>query len=226
MALALLAVPFTAFADEEADVLLERVAETAESLQDAAFLLTGHLIDPDGTRIALELEMQLLPGERAASAYVIQPDALADNIIVLDGDVVYNYTFLTHQVTLFDASDPDALGGILGTDAENAEPVEITFDLAELFSGYDASLTGRTDTPHGPADVIRLDNLEADATIVWVEAVVPERTGLPYRVRLYRDDDTLLAELVAEDLRTDVGLTYEEVTYVPEDAEVIDERER
>lgn len=227
LVLALVALSSTALADEAADALLERVADRAESLEDAAFLLTGHLIDSDGTRIALELEMQLLPGERAASAYVIQPDALADNIIVLDGDVVYNYTFLTHQVTLFDAGDPDAIGGLLGAEADEAEPVEVTFDLAELFSGYDASLTGSTDTPHGPADVIRLDNLEADATIVWVEAVVPESTGLPYRARLYRDDDdTLLAELVAEDLRTDVGLTHEEVTYIPEDAEVIDEREQ
>lgn len=221
-----IAFPAVAFADEAADAVLDEVVESAEALEDASFLLTGHLVDPDGTRINLELEVQILPEERAAGAYVIQPDALADNIIVLDGDVVYNYTFLTHQVTLFDADDPDALGGLLGGVEEERESMDVTFDLTELFEGYEARHAGRTDTPHGPADVIRLDNVEEAAEIVWVEAVVPESTRLVHRLRFYRSEgeDELLAELVAENLRTDVGLTHEEVTYIPEDAEVIDER--
>lgn len=226
LALALLA-PVTAAAqaqdDADAQAVLDRVAETAESLQDATFLLTGRLIDADGTEIALELECQIVPGARAASVYVLQPDALADNIVVLDGDAVYNYTFLTHQVTIFDADDPDALGGLVGA-GEDGE-MNVTFDLEALFGGYRASLVGEAETPHGPADVLRLDNLEEGARIAWVEATVPRATRLPYRLELYGPDDALLAELVFEDLRTDVGLTAEEVTYLPEDAEVIDERE-
>jgi outer membrane lipoprotein-sorting protein len=209
--------------DADAQAVLDRVAATAEALQDATFLLTGRLIDADGTEIALELETQVVPGERAASVYVLQPDALADNIIVLDGDAVYNYTFLTHQVTIFDADDPDALGGLVGA-GEDGE-MNVTFDLEALFGGYEASLGGRADTPHGPADVLRLDNLEEGARIAWVQATVPEATSLPHRLELHGPDDALLAELVFEDLRTDVGLTAEEVTYLPEDAEVIDERE-
>jgi len=208
--------------DADAQAVLDRVARTAESLQDATFLLTGRLIDADGTEIALELESQVVPGERAASVYVLQPDALADNIVVLDGDAVYNYTFLTHQVTIFDADDPDALGGLVGA-GEDGE-MNVTFDLEALFGGYRASLGGRADTPHGPADVLRLDNLEEGARIAWVQATVPEATSLPFRLELHGPNDALLAELVFEDLRTDVGLTVEEVTYLPDDAEVIDER--
>lgn len=209
--------------DADAQAVLDRVAASAESLQDATFLLTGRLIDADGTEIALELESQVVPGDRAVSVYVLQPDALADNIIVLDGGAVYNYTFLTHQVTIFDADDPDALGGLVG--AGDDGEMNVTFDLEALFGGYRASSVGRTDTPHGPADVLRLDNLEEGARIAWVEATVPEATSLPYRLELHGPDDALLAELVFENLRTDVGLSAEEVTYLPEDAEVIDERE-
>ena len=225
LALALLTTVTTpAWAQDDADAqaVLDRVASTAASLQDATFLLTGRLIDADGTEIALELESQVVPGERAASVYVLQPDALADNIVVLDGDAVYNYTFLTNQVTIFDADDPDALGGLVGA-GEDGE-LDVTFDLEALFAGYRASLVGETDTPHGPADVLRLDNLEEAARIAWVEATVPKATSLPYRLELYGPDDELIAELAFENLRTDVGLTAEEVTYLPEDAEVIDER--
>lgn len=221
--LALTTLPFWAAAQEDADALLSEVAATAESLEDATFLLVGHLVDPDGTRIALELELQVIPGERVASAYIVQPDALADNIIVLDDDVVYNYTFLTNQVTVFDADDPDALGGMFGGSEDGT--VEFTFDLQQLFEGYEAEIIGEAETTVGPATVVRLTNVEEGATIAWVDATIAEATGLPHRLELYQEDGTMLAELVVQDLRTDMGLTPENVTFLPEDAEVIDERD-
>lgn len=211
-----------ALAQSDAETILDRVAERTAALEDAAFLLTGRLIDPDGTEIALEIDVQLVPEARAASAYIVQPDALADNIVVLDGDTVANYTFLTHQVTLFDASDPDALGGLVGAGADGA--MELTFDLNRTFAGYEASTLGTADTEHGPATVVRLDNVEEGATIAWVEATVPDALDLPTRLLFYGSDGALLAEVAVEELRLDVGLTAEEVTYLPEDAEIIDER--
>jgi len=206
----------------EADALLDAVAERAATLEDASFLLTGRLIDPDGTEIPLEIDVQTIPAERVASAYVLQPDALADNIIVLNGDTVANYTFLTHQVTLFDADDPDALGGLIGGGEEGA--LDVTFDLNRLFAGYEARLLERTETPQGPADRIRLDNVEEGAVIAWVEATVPDVTLLPYRLAFHGSDDALLAEIRFEDLRLDQGLAAEDVTFLPEDAEILDER--
>jgi outer membrane lipoprotein-sorting protein len=220
--LVLLAGVAGAQSDAEADALLDRVAQRAAELQDASFLLTGRLVDPDGTEIALEIDVQTIPAERVASAYVLQPDALADNIIVLDGDTVANYTFLTNQVTLFDADDPDALGGLVGGGEDGA--LDVTFDLGRLFAGYIASLQGRTDTPEGPAERVRLDNVEEGAVIAWVEATIPDATLLPYRLTLHGEDDGLLAELRFEDLRLDQGLAAADVTFLPEDAEILDER--
>lgn len=212
----------TAQSDPEAEALLDAVAERAAAVEDASFLLTGRLIDPDGTEIALEIDVQTIPSERVASAYVLQPDALADNIIVLNGDTVANYTFLTHQVTLFDADDPDALGGLIGGGEEGS--LDVTFDLNRLFAGYRASLQGDTETPEGPAQRVRLDNLEEGALIAWVEATIPDATQLPYRLAFHGSDGALLAELRFEDLRLDQGLAAEDVTFLPEDAEILDER--
>ena len=41
-------------------------------------------IDADGTVIPLEVDIQAIPPQHLASAYIVQPDALADNQIVLD----------------------------------------------------------------------------------------------------------------------------------------------
>ncbi len=221
-ALLLLASASVAFAQQDADALVDRVAETAEAITDVSFLLTGRLIDADGTEIPLELEVEAIPGARVAGAYVLQPDALADNILVLDGDTVANYTFLTNQVTLFDADDPDALGGLIGAGEEGE--LDVTFDLESLFAGYEASVEGETDTPHGPATIVRLDNVEANVQIAWVSVTIPESTLLPYRLELFGPEGDLLAELVFEDLAVDTGLQADSVTYLPEDAEIIDER--
>lgn len=215
------AVPF-ALAQSDAEALLDRVAARTEALDDAAFLVTGRLFDPDGTEIALEIDVQIVPRERAASAYILQPDALADNIVVLDGDTVANYTFLTNQVTLFDSDDPDALGGLLGSGEDRS--LDVTFDLNRLFAGYEASISGTSETDDGPATVVRLDNVEAGATIAWVVATIPDALELPTKLAFYDSDDALLAELEVNDLRLDSGLTVEDVTYLPDDAEILDER--
>jgi len=218
----LLLAPFGTVAQGDAGALLDRVAETAAKLQDLSCLLVGRLIDSDGTEIALEIELRTIPPEGVASAYLLQPDALADNIIVLDGDTVASYTFLTHQVTLFDADDPDALGGLIGSGEDGR--LDITFDLQKLFAGFAATLDGESDTPYGPASVVRLDNVEEGAVIAWVAATIPESTLLPYRLEFHGADDALLAELYLEDLQTDVGLDAAEVSYLPDDAEILDER--
>lgn len=221
----LLLAPLASAQEGDADALLAEVTAAAEAIEDAAFLLTGHLVDPDGTEIPLELEMQIVPPAEVASAYVLQPDALADNIIVLDGDTVYNYTFLTNQVTVFDAGDPDALGGLFGGAAEpEEESFEFTFDLDRLFAGYETSVVGPAEGAEEPATVLRLDNVDEDAAIARAEAVIVDATSLPSRIELFDPSGDTLAVLNVEDLRTDVGLDPDEVTYLPEDAEVIDER--
>jgi outer membrane lipoprotein-sorting protein len=175
------------------------------------------LIDPDGTAINLEVEVELIPGQEAARATFIQPDALADNVIVYDGESVYNYIFLTNQVTVFDADDPDALGGFL---SGNGDGPKLTLDLEELFAGWDAMVEGYD----AGAYRLRLDNKEEDAQLDHVFATVEEGTWVPRELILVGDEGRTVAELHVEDFQRDQGLSVEDVTYIPEDAEVIDER--
>lgn len=210
--------------DLDAQAVLDNVQTTFEALEDMTFLLTGALVDPDGTEIALEIEVALVPAARVASAYIIQPDALADNIIVWNDRAVYNYIYLTNQVTIFDADDPDALGGIFGTDLSENEDFEVTLDLGEVFDGFEATIEEYVDTPVGPAYLMRFVNLQEDASIVTATAQIVDGEWYPYALTLFGRNDAVLANLVFENVETDVGLAPEAVTYVPDDAEVIDER--
>lgn len=112
-ALAALLVGAASAQDLSADEVLENLEARTQALQDASFLLTGTIFDADGQEIILEVETDFIPDEELVRAYFIQPDALADNFVIVDGDTVYNYLFVTNQVTILNANDPDALGGLL-----------------------------------------------------------------------------------------------------------------
>lgn len=209
--------------DLSVDDILDRLKESSETLVDASFLLTGRLIDPDGTEIILEIEVEAIPEASVVRAYFIQPDALADNFIVLDGDIIYNYLFLTNQVMLLDATDPDALGGLL-PQSEEGEAFELSLDLEEILAGFKATVMDYISTPAGDSYLMRFDNLDPKATIGYVEAQIVDGDWYPYRLTYFQADGVLLFDLVLEDFRRDQGLAKEDVTFIPADAEVIDER--
>jgi outer membrane lipoprotein-sorting protein len=202
--------------------VLADLEASAAGIVDVAFVLEGVLIDEAGQNIRVEVEVLAIPGIPAAGLYILRPDAIADNQIVIDGDVVRSYTFLTNQVALFDIDDPDAFGGLIEADVDGGLPIDL--DLAAVFEGWDATIVGDEETPRGNALVLRFDNLDPDAAIDYVVATVVEATMDPWRLAFYRSGDELFADLTFRDWQRDQGLTREDVTYLPDDAEVLDRR--
>lgn len=206
----------------DVDQVLADLEASAAALVDVSFVLEGVLIDEAGQNIRVEVEVLAIPGIPAAGLYILRPDAIADNQIVIDGDVVRSYTFLTHQVALFDIDDPDAFGGLIEADAGGELPIDL--DLAAVFEGWDAAVVGDEETPRGNALVLRFDNRDPEAAIAYVEARVVEATMDPWRLTFYRSGGELFADLTFRDWQRDQGLTREDVTYLPDDAEVLDRR--
>lgn len=205
------------------DTVLDNIATAAGDLEDVSFLLTGSIIDPDGTTIALEVDFEIIPTEVVARAYILQPDALADNEIILDGSSVYNYTFLTHQVMIFDSNDPDALGGFLPA-GEDGASATLSFDLNAIFAGFEASIVEVVETEYGPTYRISFSNKDSAALILDVEALVPASDWLPRRLVFMETGGRVLAILNAENMRIDRGLDVRLLRELPFDAEVIDNR--
>jgi outer membrane lipoprotein-sorting protein len=169
------------------------------------------------------VDILVVPPLNLASAYIIQPDALADNIIVMDGAAVYNYTFLTNQVIVFDADDPDALGGLLPA-GEDGESVNFNFDLGAIFAGFDASVVEVFDGEFGETYRLQFANKDPSAAILDVMALVPSSDWLPRTLVFMQANGHVLAELHANQLETNTGLDPDYVRDLPSDAEVIDNR--
>jgi outer membrane lipoprotein-sorting protein len=208
----------------ELEQVLANLQASAESLIDASFVLEGVLIDEAGQVFRLEIEVLALPTIPAVGLYILRPDAIADNMIVLDGDVVRSYTFITHQTTLFDLDDPDAFGGLIGVDENGDLPVSL--DLAQVFADWDARVEGPQATPRGPGLLLRFDNRDPESDIGHVLAVVVEGAWEPWQLQFFLRTGNLFADLTFRDFTRDQGLTREEVVYLPEDAEILDRRRR
>ena len=204
--------------DRTVDDVLSALEASAAAIVDVAFVLEGELIDEAGQTFRLEVEVLAIPSEPAVGLYILQPDAIADNQIVVLGDEVRNYTFLTNQVSLFDASDPDAFGGLLEPSADGSLPLSL--DLAAVFAGWDATIE---DEAEGTVTV-RFTNLDPDAAMQTVLATVTTDTWDPVRLVFLRAGEALFADLRFVDWVRDGGLTLDDVTSLPEDAEVLDRR--
>jgi hypothetical protein len=211
----------SAFARDVADVL-SALEASAAAIVDAQFVLDGVLIDEGGQTFAVEIEIMAIPGLPAAWAYILRPDAIADNMLVIDGRTVASYTFITHQTILFDLDDPDAFGGLLSVEPGGGLPIDL--DLSVIFADWDAEIVDETATPRGPGVVLRFGNRDPQGQFAFVLATVVEGAWDPWRLAFYRQGGELFADLTFRDFVRNQGLSRADVTYLPEDAEVIDRR--
>lgn len=204
------------------DDALANIRAAAEEISDGSLLLTGRLYDVDGTIITLELDIMLVPGEELVNVFIFQPDALADNMLVLDGEVIASYTFLTHQVTLFDATDPDALGSIIPAAEGSERALDLSLDITRLFAEFDAELLSGTN--ESSEIVVRFTAHKPDAPIRAVDATVATATWLPTALVVEGEDNHVFAELQVTDVEVNQGLNPAELRELPFDAEIIDRR--
>lgn len=212
-------VPLGLAQDLSADEVLSRTTESAQTLQNAEFLLTGMLVDPDGSEVALEVQIQVVPGENLARADFFQPDALADNFVIFDNEDIYNYVFLTNQISIFKADDPNALGGLF-PDTNVQQGLEFNLDLEQLFSGWDVSKEGYEDGRYS----LKFMNSNELSTVSYVLASIVDETWQPYSLRFFGSEGNIIADIIIENFERDTVLDAEDVRYYPDDAEIIDER--
>ena len=222
--LTLFAFAFVTAQDLSAEEILERLEQQAQTTQDASALVTGSLYDADGTEINLEVDVQFIADEQLTRAEFYQPDALADNFVVVDGNAVYNYLYVTNQVTILNASDPDALGSLFPEVEEEVEgSFNATPDINRLFNGWEASVEGYGESPAGNAYTMRFDGVN-EGPVDHVNAVIIDGEWFPYSLEFVQSDGSVLANITFEDYTVDNGLDPQELRFIPPDAEVFDDR--
>ena len=216
--------------DMTAEEVMEQLELKAGSVIDFETTITGELIDFSGAALELEVFLQFLREENVGRAEFIQPDILADNFIVLDKDTVYNYLFLTNQVTVYDATDPNAFGGLIPEASESDIDLFLGLDPERLFKGWKGTvldyIEADADSPVGNLYHLRFDNdFDTTTDVGYVVAWVVDEEWYPYKLEIYMpDSEGPVVTLQFNDLVQDQNLDPLDVAYVPDDAEVIDER--
>jgi outer membrane lipoprotein-sorting protein len=204
----------------DADAVLAELEARSASLQDVSFVLEGELYDEAGQRVAVEIEVMAIRSPRAASLYIIQPDALADNVVIVTDTEIRNYTFLTNQVAVYAADDPEAFGGLF----PGGEGFVLDLDLGRVFAGWEARVEHVEPGAAGDVYTLRFDNLDPAAEIHHVVAVIDASNWLPRQLTFYTREAEPFADLYLSGIEVDTGLDPGEVTWIPDDAEVIDRR--
>jgi outer membrane lipoprotein-sorting protein len=93
--------------------------------------------------------------------------------------------------------------------------------MTELFAGWNVSLDGYTD---GMYNLHYTNKITEGVTIGYVDVAVDESLWLPTEMRFYSLEKQLLSELAITNYAIDQNLDPEEVRYIDDTAEVIDER--
>lgn len=217
--------------DMTAEEIMEKIELEAGTVKDIETTMTGQLIDFTGAALDIEIFVQFMREENVGRAEFIQPDILADNFIVLDKDTVYNYLFLTNQVTVYDATDPNAFGGLIPEASDSDIDLFLGLDPERLFRGWKGTvieyIEAEEDSPVGNLYQIRFDNnFDTTTDIGYVMAWIVDEEWYPYKLDIFTELDAEFpnASLQFNDVLRDQDFNPLDVVYVPDDAEVIDER--
>lgn len=193
--------------------IISKVTAAANGARDISFKLQGSAtLDSGGQK--LDLDIQSIPAQSLARVLFNAPDALADNIVVVDKKTVYNYLSLTNQVTVQDASRQANQAGF-GVDFS-----QFTNAANLLTSRYDVKLIDTT----GAAGA-RLYQLEAtpknsslsDRNRVWIS----EQGWRPTRVQVLGAGGKVTADLNIVNYKLNAGLNPARLRALPKDAEIV-----
>ena len=210
--LALLLAPSLAQA-QSVDSILSKVAAAQNNVKDISFRVSGTAMLDSGDQ-KVDLKVQTIPASSLARVVFNAPDALADNVLIVDNKEVRNYLYLTNQVTVTNVNQAAGqdLGGLDLSQLSNLVPA--------LKSRYDLKLLGSTGSAGN-----RLYQLEANpktgvqggSTRIWIT----ENGWRPTRFQSLSDAGKVVADLSVSEYKTNTGLMAARLRQLPKDAEVI-----
>jgi outer membrane lipoprotein-sorting protein len=196
--------------------ILGKLESTQKTIKDYRARVAGTAEQGD-QKLKLEMDVQAIPSANLVRVKFNAPDSLADNFIIVDKNTVYNYLFLTNQVTI--------------TKLNNANVGGFNFNFSQFSSFSDSfpkdkvsfkPVTTET-TPDGKAYVldatpIKGSNLEFSRVKVWVL----DGSWRPQRIQ-YFDDKGInpIADITVSKWEQNVGLKAADLKKLPKDAEII-----
>ena len=196
-----------------ADVIgkLDAAQKTA---RDLSFRLsgTGSL---EGSAQKIDLSVQSIPASSLARVVFAAPDALADNIVVVDRSEIRNYLYLTNQVTVTSTARAAGQSGMTGLDFTQLS------NFSALLKNYDVKLISTTGAAgnrvYGLEGVAR----KASTNDGRARFYVSEAGWRPTRVQVLDSAGKVMVDLNVSNYKLNSGLTATRLRMLPKDAEII-----
>lgn len=200
---------------QSADDILNKVSAIQKAARDVTFSLKGSATLDAGQTQKLDLDVQSIPASNLTRLLFNAPDALADNIVILDSKEVRQYLYLSNQITVTPLNKAAQgrgvdLGGLDFNSLSNP---------AALKSRYDLKLLGSTGTAGNRTFQLQATPKTGSAgkTVVWIA----EQGWQPSRLQVYGAGGKVMADVSVVNYKKNVGLTASKLRALPKDAEVI-----
>lgn len=200
-----------AFAQSASEVVA-KVQATQKSLKDVSFKVSGTATLDAGAQ-KLDFDVQAIPSQNVARINFNAPDALADNVVVVDNKKVRNYLYLTNQITEQDAARSASAGGFDFDFSQLADATTL------LTSRYDVKLL-ETQTQNG-TKVYLLEGTSKNGATERQRLWITEQGWRPVRSQVLNGAGKVISDLNITNYKTNSGLTAARLRALPKDAEVI-----
>jgi len=197
---------------QTASEIVAKVDAAQRAAKDISFKVTGTANLESGAQ-KFDMDLSMIPAQNLVRVNFNAPDALADNVIISDGKKVYNYLYLTNQVTVQDVSKTTSAAGFNVNFAQFADASQY------LTSRYTVKIVDTA--TQGGAKVFVLEATPKDGGNDRNRVWITDQGWRPVRVQSVNSAGRVVADLSISNYKTNSGLTATKLKALPKDAEVI-----
>ncbi len=198
------------------DDLTKRLESTQKSTKDFRAKLIGSA-EQDNQKVKFEANIGGIVDKKLTRIDFLAPDTLADNILIVDNQIVFNYLFLTNQVTVSKAANGTEVGGF------NFNPSQLN-DFNSSFPKEDLAFEAvKADTtPAGKAWVIeatprKKGTFDYARIKIWI-LDSPTRV---YRFQSFDEKNVMQFDISIPEWKTNQNIKIADLCKLPRDAEYI-----
>ncbi len=214
----LAALTVTAFAQNapSIDDLIKRLDAAQKTTKDFKAKIVG-TVEQDKTKLKIEAAISSVLDKKLTRIEFVAPDALADNILIVDNQNVYNYLFLTNQVTISKSTTGTEVGGF-NFNPSQLNDFNATFPKADLnFEAVKADTT-----PIGKAWLVEATpKKKGDFEYSRIKVWVLDNPARVYRFQSFDEKNTMQFDIQIPEWKTNLSLKIADLCKLPRDAEII-----
>lgn len=195
------------------DGILANVNAQQKQLKDLSMRVIGSASFEDNSQ-KIDFQVQTIPAKSLTRIQFNAPDTLADNILIIDKNTLYNYLYLTNQVTV-GKIDKNQVSGL---NFDFAKFTDVGTSLNKV--DFNLKLLKTVQLKEGKAFVIEAipkDDLGFNRSQIWIL----DRAWRPIKMQAFDKAGKVQAEFNFSAWKTNSGLLEKKLKALPKDAQVI-----